>query len=177
MIQLRRGDLFATKNPMAIGAAINFIQKINSSDNKSFFSHAGIIDSENGDTFEALWTVKNSNISNYKNNRIIIARMNVPEEVIDDCLNNLKKEYNGKFYPLWRLPFHIIPPLAKYISWRGKWVVCSELVAKYEYCCGMRHNQYLGTSPDMLVDEWSKWKNFEIIFDGELNDQILSNKN
>jgi len=90
-------------------------------------------------------------------------------------------QHEGHIYPGWRLALHIIPPLAKYTSWGGKFAVCSELVAKYLYLVhketGLtdyygykwpRHSQFTGCNPDMLADEWHRWEGYAIVFEGTL---------
>jgi hypothetical protein len=47
-------------------------------------------------------------------------------------------------------------------------VVCSELVAEFEYLCGLRHKQFLGTTPDLLADEWRRWQGWKIVGEGKL---------
>jgi len=174
-IELRTGDLFGTRNPMALGRGINTVQKVWSKDNKSVYSHSGLIENSKGVTYEALWTIKQSHLTNYLGKRVIIARAlkdmlgcEITQETCQQALIEIKQRHHKQWYPWWRIPLHIIPPLAKYVSWFGKKVVCSELVAEFEYLIGVRHSQYTGTNPDMLADEWRKWKDFAIIGEGEL---------
>ena len=71
---LRAGDIFLTRNPMLLGRAINLIQKFTSKDNKSRYSHAGVLLTSNGTTFEALWTNKKQNLFEaYFDKEILIA--------------------------------------------------------------------------------------------------------
>jgi len=164
---IKVGDVFATKNPMVLGRVINFIQAIWAKDSKSTYSHAGIITDQNGGTFESLWTIKRSNLAGYRGEKVIIARWGNGK--FQDKVAKLQKlmwEYGGQWYPMWRLPMHLIPPLAKISIIKRP--VCSELVAKYLYLLGARHGQWAGTNPDTLVDEWRKWRDFEIIFEGVL---------
>ena len=168
-IKLKPGDVFGTRNPMALGRAINGIQYFWSKDGESTYSHSGIIESVLGDTYEALWTIKKSNIDKYCNKQIIIARYPSldPNDILL-AMRDLKKRHDKQWYPAWRLPLHIIPPLAKFLSWKGKWVVCSELVAEYEHLLGLRHDQYVGTTPDILADEWRRWQGWEVVGEGML---------
>lgn len=168
--QLQAGDVFGTRNPMALGRAINVIQRLWSHDNEAKYSHSGIILNSKGDTFESLWTIKKQNIWNeYVGKEIIIARpLGVDPRVIDKVLKGLIAKHEGQWYPVWRLPLHILPPLAK-IMWLNR-PVCSELTAKYEWGIGIRHGQWAGTNPDTLADEWRRWKNIKIVWEGELCD-------
>jgi len=173
MINVKLGDFFTTKNPMALGIAINAVQKVWSRDNRSEYSHAGIITSDLGDTLEALWTVKNQNLFEaYAGENVLVARYTghpwTLEFKAETAIYKLRKKHEGQVYPIWRLPFQLIPPLAKYLTWRGKFCVCSELVAEYLHMIGARHDQFMGTNPDTLADEWHRWKDFEIIHEGIL---------
>jgi len=166
--QLQPGDVFGTRNPMALGRAINFLQKIWSRDSESKYSHSGIILDEEGTTFEALWTIKKQNLFEaYGGKEVIIARYTKGTDTIiktelDFCLSC----HEGQWYPIWRLPLHIFPPLAKIMLFHHP--VCSELVAEFLCEIGARHCQWASTNPDTLADEWRRWKNFEIIWEGEL---------
>jgi hypothetical protein len=169
MIQL--GDVFATENPMALGKAINAVQTFTSKDNASRYSHTGVLTSPFGDALEVLWTVKSTNIfEKYAGKQIVVARPEGEQVQKEGAIKHLKNDYLGRVYPLWRLPLFIYPPLAKTLTFKGKFLVCSEFTAKYEYLIGARHGYYTGTNPDMLVDEWQKWRNFEIIFAGPVED-------
>ena len=72
---LSPGDEFATKNPMALGCAINVLQAAWSTDNESAYTHAGIIMDPQGTTLESLWTVKSQNIwEAYRGEKVLIVR-------------------------------------------------------------------------------------------------------
>jgi len=167
--KLQAGDVFGTRNPMALGTIINAMQRFNSSDGEARYSHSGIVQNELGLTLEALWTVAEANIfQKYGGKQVIIARPRTTPQNVEIALSVLKDTYMGRWYPLWRLPFHVIPPVAKYLTAGGRWLVCSELVARYEFMLSLRHGQFTGTSPDTLADEWHHWKEFDVIFEGIL---------
>ena len=68
--------------------------------------------------------------------------------------------------PSWSYLYrHMIPPLAKYISYSGRFLVCSELTAKYENFIGMRQGPFTGVNPDDLGDGWRTDKNYIIVHD------------
>lgn len=168
-LNLKPGDFFGTRNPMALGRGINALQYVWSSDGESTYSHSGIIETGQGDTYEALWTIKASRLEEYEGQQIIIARFkSLDVSDFRDAMVELKSKHNGQIYPAWRLLFHMFGPLSKWASWRGKWVVCSELVAELEYLLGLRHSQFLGTNPDKLADEWQHWQGWEIVGEGVL---------
>lgn len=166
-IDIRQGDMFATRNPMYLGRWINAIQRFWSRDNQSHYSHAGIILDSDGTTFEALWKIQVSDLSRYRGQKVIIARVNdMDAGKIGSVIKGLIARHAGKRYPLWRLLMHLFPPLAKISVFALP--VCSELVAKYLYEIGVRHGQWAGTNPDTLSDEWVRWRWFEVLGEGQL---------
>ena len=175
MLPLKAGDLFATANPSAVlGRGISAIQKWNSRDNESTYTHAGIITTSGGDIIESLWRVEIGDLYQRCMGRsLIVARYTELEESNWNRTFVMLLEHVGKRYPWWRLPLHIVPPLAKYLSFTGM-PVCSELVAKAEHYMGARHRWWTGTCPDTLVDEWRRWRGFEIVFEGEINDAFYN---
>jgi hypothetical protein len=179
MMHLKTGDVFCVHGNMGfVSAGIRCAERFWSKDNEATYGHAGIITDPMGNTLEALWTVKESNINKYKGTRLIIARplytnsyKKITESQKKLSITAVKSKHHGQFYPLHRLAFHLVPPLAKYAH-LGSRVVCSELVAKYLYLIGARHAVYSGTNPDTLADEWRRWKQFEIIAEGILDESF-----
>jgi len=169
MIDLKHCDFFATANPSAVlGCGISAVQKWNSRDNQSLYTHAGIIINPEGDMIESLWKVEVNNLfERYTGRQVVIARYTELEERRWEKAFLMLLDHVGDIYPWWRLPLHVVPPLAKYLSFTGM-PVCSELVAKTEYYVGARHRWWAGTCPDTLSDEWHRWRNFEIVFEGVL---------
>jgi hypothetical protein len=167
------GDEFATKNPMALGMAINFVQKAKSVDNASEYTHTGIITDAYGATLEALWTIKSQNLWNaYKGEKALVVRnvgMTRPLYIAGFCKI---REHLGQWYPAPRILLHLIGA-AKWIHWDR--IVCSELTAKFEAGCaeylvpdrasGFMRNWY-GVNPDNLVDRWKISRYYETVFEG-----------
>ena len=177
-LELKPGDLFGTRNPMALGCVISALQWLWSHDGESTYTHSGIIVSAKGETYEALWKVGYGTLTNYVGDRIIIARHTpLSVETFYEAFLRLKARHDGQWYPLWRLGLNILPPLAKFLTWRrGSYVVCSELVAELEFLLGFRHAQFTGTNPDTLADEWRRWKEWDVLGEGVLgfeNDQFF----
>jgi len=169
IIEFQVGDVFATRNPMALGAVIRGIERLWSRDSAANYSHSGIITSVNGDTFEALWTYAEQNIHvNYGDNKVLVARYTGTPRIgklhPHTAIARLRREYKGRMYPFWRLALHMIPPLAKINAFNRP--VCSELVAMYLHMIGARPFPWPSTNPDTLVDEWRMWRDFEIVFEG-----------
>lgn len=175
---LRPGDEFATKNPMALGPVINFVQGIKAVDNESTYTHTGIIrevrdQGKTPITVESLWTVKSQNLwEAYRGCRVLVVRnINMQPPVYVAGMGKIK-EHLGQWYPVPRLLLHFIG-LAKWIHWDR--VVCSELTAKFECGCaeflgedrtgGFMRNHY-GVNPDNLVDRWKISRYFDIVFEG-----------
>ncbi len=169
-IEIIRGDLFATRNPMLLGRGINLFQRIWSHDNKSEYSHTGFLRDSAGTTFESNWHIESQNLFKaYKGKNVLIARnIKMTPEAYKNGWDAVK-HLEGKLYPVWRLAFHIIPVFAKYINIFKK-PVCSELDAWFLYAGGLRHSQYMGTNVDTLVDEWKNYSNYRIIYMGVLPD-------
>ncbi len=170
--RLQAGDVFCVTTAGPLSIVIRAIERFCSEDDKAEFGHTGIITGEHGATFEALTRARHSNIDRYKGKPVLVAR---PMRSIDravimrakkiKAIEQLANEYEGKWYPIWRLILHMVPPLAKYISYGGKFLVCSELTAKYENLIGTRQGPYTGVNPDDLGDGWRSDKNYIIIHD------------
>jgi hypothetical protein len=172
---LQPGDEFATKNPMALGMAINTVQKAHAVDNESVYTHTGIIAAADGTTIEALWTVKRQNLwEAYEGERILIVRnINMDPDVYAAGFKKIEPHL-GQWYPVHRLVLHFLR-VAKWIHWDK--VVCSELTAKFEVGCAeylgddktsgfMR--TYYGVNPDNLVDRWMISRYYDIVFEGKI---------
>ncbi|MDX9820633.1 MAG: hypothetical protein RBT20_01765 [Syntrophales bacterium] len=172
---LQAGDEFATRNPMALGSVINFVQRAKSVDNASEFTHAGMIVGGDGNTLEALWTVKNQNLwEAYRGERVLIVRnINMTPEVYAAGYGKIERHI-GQWYPVHRLLLHLLH-LAKWVHWDR--LVCSELVAKFETGCaeclgldkasGFMRNYY-GVNPDDLADRWRESRYYQVVFEGVL---------
>jgi len=160
----QQGDIFVTANPSAwLGRAINTIQRINSSDNSSTYTHAGIIISPLGTTYESLWTIRRGHISKYSGHRILIGRhKHMTKGVYQNCWNAVRR-HEGQRYPWWRLILHLYRPLAKYIS-NGKHPVCSELVAKFLVPTGSIV-YWRGKCPDDIADMIHKWRDWKVLLE------------
>lgn len=173
-ITLEPGMIFCTRNPMALGRAINFIQKFWSRDNQSEYSHAGIIKDSYGETFESLWTIRFSDLSRYIGNKILIGKLvGVRPEDIHDSLMQVIRDHCGEVYPFWRLGFHLFPPIAKYIS-SGAFPVCSELMFKFVKLAGIvRIGRWQGRNPDDAADFIHYDDACDVVFEGILEEGML----
>jgi hypothetical protein len=163
-IILRPGDIFCTENPMAIGRAINAVQAFWDPDGESKYSHSGIIISETGETSEALWTIKKSNIDQYAGKPIIIGRhRDMTLKLFRQAYGRIESQ-EGAWYPLWRLPLHLFPPLAKYICFTSM-PVCSEWTSKFLQAAGIFHD-WSGKTPDYLADMIIRWRWWDVVYEG-----------
>lgn len=167
-IVLKPGDIFCTKNPMWLGRAITFVEKLHASDNQAEYSHSGIIYAEDSTTFEALWTNKKQNLFEaYKGKKVLIGRHNDMTKIRFMRGWNKVKKHEGKWYAGHRLFFFFIPFVAKYINLGLG--VCSELTAKFIAGSGIYKDFYWkGKNPDHIADMIHKWKDWEVVFEGEL---------
>lgn len=171
-IIIKEGDVFCTNDPRpGLSTCINFLQKLWDVDNRSSYSHAGIITDVGGNTFEALWTVKRQNIFiDYKDKDVLIGRVvDMDSSKFDTGMRKVLK-YEGNIYPFYRLFLHMLPPLAKYVS-TGRYLVCSELVGKFlKYSgAGKGHlTYYKGLNPNSISDMIRKWDVWEVVFEGRI---------
>ena len=172
MTDLQPGDVFATLNPRLVGRMIRAVTQWWSKDGQSEFGHAGIIVNANGTTIEALWHTQYNHLDKYIGKNIIIARpthtlagKEISPDMHEAALAQIVKDHLQQHYPWWRIPFHLIPPLARLWA-SGNHLVCSELVAKYLCLIGARGNVYVGINPDDLADNWTYWRNFEVLYKG-----------
>lgn len=166
--ELQTGDVFVVNSESIIAGLINSVSGFNSTDGESTYNHAGVIVTDGGVTFEALRVLDYSTLKSYLGQQILIARPDATYTNQILAMETLAAAHRGQKYPWWRIALHIYPPFARMFSYKGKWVVCSELVAKYEYLLGLRGEEYTGVTPDKLSEEWKHWKDFEIVFEGTL---------
>lgn len=168
-IELQPGDLFCSRNPMALGRAICGVEKWYSVDNRAEYSHTGIITNAQGMTLEALWTVKAQNIfTAYKGTKVLICRHELMDSESYWKGYNAVRKHIGQVYPFWRLIFALYPPAAKYINFLDR-LVCSELVGKFYSIAGIPGWEYYhGLTPDNLADRGRRWEGFSIVYEGEI---------
>lgn len=173
-INLLPGDVFCTSgNMLVVSALIRLAERITSKDDAAHYGHSGIISSVLSETIDTGWTVRKGSLHEFAGSPMLIARPTHrmgTSEPIDmatkrAALTAISATDLGRWYPVWRLPMHLAPPLAKYLG-TGNNLVCSERTAKYLQMIGARPWPYTGVNPDTLADEWSTWRNFEIIFEG-----------
>lgn len=170
--ELQAGDVFCVDSAGPLSSVIKAIERFNSKDNAADYGHAGIIIDPHGGTFEALATLRYGDISRYAGRRVLIARpmRSTSQGYItlskkQAQINQIIRDHRGQIYPAWRLLFHLVPPLAKYLSF-GSYLVCSELVAKYLNLIDARTGPCSGINPDDLADKWIDSSRFKIIFSG-----------
>ena len=166
MTELKPGDVFCSQNPMMLGRMINAVQKFHSKDNKSEYSHSGVILDSSGTTFEALWTNRKQNLFEaYKGKKVLIGRhVDMVPAIFAVGWVGVKK-HEGKRYAWHRLPLFFIPFVAKYAN--AGLCVCSELTMKFLCHCRLAP-AWKGWTPDDVADMIIKWREYETIFEGEL---------
>lgn len=171
-MELKTGDIFLSANSWIIGRAILAVEKFWSTDDSAQYGHGGLIISPQGDTFEALWRTKQNHLDFYLGRKVMIVRpeltmsqTEIPSGAKVTALEELMLMHAGDVYPVHRLILHLLPPLAKIFS-SGRFVVCTELVAKYLSRIGCRHNNWEGATPDMLADECRNYRNYRVIYEG-----------
>lgn len=165
MEKLKAGDCFCTRNPMMLGRAINVVQKFHAKDNKSQYSHAGImIDPEV--SFEALYTNRRQDFFNaYAGRQVLIGRHKYMTANIFQKGWRGVKHHEGQLYAGHRLFLFFIPLMSKYLS-LGL-AVCSEMTMKFLCKAGLT-DAWKGWNPDDVADMIHRWRDWEIIFEGKL---------
>lgn len=197
-MKLRNGDIFVSAFPTAgIGTMIKGIQSMWAIDKDANYSHAGILSVDGWgfvNTIESLWTVKSQQFwPAYNGAKVMIGRpintgqdisldimggsthpvfKSITKEKIQNTIGLMVVQEMGKKYPWWRLGLHIIPPLARRISYKGKFKVCSELVAYY---CNQLEikgfENYMGINPDDIASRIRYWDAFTIIAEGVVSNE------
>jgi len=164
--ELRCGDEFAVCTDRFFGRLINIRQRLQAADREATYNHCGIIKNAAGDTFESRRRIDNYNLFKmYAGRKIIIMRPNVPQETLAGAIAQLEEKFKGRVYPWWRIVLHILSPaLARDISLSGI-PVCSELQGFQRFLIGVRHKYYMGSTPDLLVDEARHWREYSLPYE------------
>ncbi|MDX9894349.1 MAG: hypothetical protein RBS34_02820 [Desulfofustis sp.] len=172
-IELRAGDLFCVRSAGLLSFAILAVERFNAKDDRAEFGHSGVIVDALGSTFEALATLRYGSLDRYRGKHVLIARpvlkvSRSPVQRYDRqaAINRVIREHQGQIYPFWRIPLHLVPPASKYLSVAGRWLVCSEVVAKTESYMGVLSGPYAGRNPDDLADRWRLSWTHQVLFDG-----------
>jgi hypothetical protein len=162
-IELMPGDFFCTKNPMALGKAIRFMETFWKG-HKAVYSHSGIITDRDGTSLEALWTIRGNSIDAYDGEEVIIGRWTgMTPEALQRGYEAIAEEIH-EGYPFWRL--FLFPALAKWVS-SGNFTVCSELVCKFLQGAGFSMvERWQGMNPDDVADIIDKYRDITKIYEG-----------
>ena len=162
-VTYRPGDIFLCNRGGFMSKCIISHNKFWSLDGDAKYSHAGIITGYDGETFESRWRMGRYNMSDFEGTPLLTARHKLMNEKLFKYGMNQIRKHEGTTYPVWRIPLHIIPPLARKFS-TGKYLVCSETVSKFLWGCSLlQEDQYKGWSPDNLDDMVHHWRFWEII--------------
>jgi hypothetical protein len=165
-MELKPGDIFFKSGGTLLDSVINFFQSLWSGDNRSVFTHTGVVLDCSGNTFETSeWRTGSYNLSASQGRKTVVAifrhGMMGYTPAIRGCV---AVDYlNGWIYPYWRLPLFALG-LAKFIHGRNR--VCSELVAAFLNATGMRSRPAWGVSVDQLIDEIHGAPGWELIYLG-----------
>jgi len=167
MIELKPGDVFASRNPQSLGKLINFVQKLRAKDNASEYGHTGIIVNMAGQTVEAVFSITSQNLfRDYKGSKVLIARpVSMTPEAYRQGFDAIKCHI-GRTYPYYRLLWHALG-IAKGLHFFST-PVCSELTTKFLISAGIKclsGQNWWGINPDDLVDEWRISDHFDVIFE------------
>lgn len=179
LIELYPGDVFCSRlmpdhndgiikrtGTRILNSSILLFQKIWSTDGEARYCHAGIILNKDGDTLEALGTVRRQNIfQDYDNAALLIGRHIKMNRYAFIRGYKAIAPHEGEIYPAWRLLLHMVPPLARFIHPLGK-PVCSEYQGKFLNGCGFPgFEHYMGLTPDTTADRIIKWREFLVVYE------------
>ena len=159
---MKPGDIFVVQSPSFVSKAIMAVTEFWSLDGNSQYSHAGIITSESGDTFESRFRIGPGHISAYNGLPMMIGRHRLMSDSRFNRAFSKIKHLGGHRYPVWRIAFHLIPPIARCIS-TGEFLVCSELAMRFLYESNLVET-YKGWNPDNLADMMEHYKLWDITF-------------
>ena len=180
-IELRPGDMFCARGTGIFSAGIRAAERWWSRDNEATYGHTGIILDSEGTVLDTLWKVERTSLARYAGQQILIARPThtiygtpISTATMANALESIVRTDMGRWYPIHRLLLHLIhPPLAKHIA-TGRHLVCSERGAKLLSMVAARELPYTGATPDILADEWRRWRNFMVLFEGALPTNMIS---
>ena len=162
-MNLLPGDIFLTNQGGFMSKAIVKVNQFWSLDGEAKYSHSGIIIGYGGETFESRWKIGRYNMSDFDGIPTLVARNRL---MTADRFERGAEQvmcYEGGTYPWWRIPLHLIPPIARHNS-TGRYLVCSEIVSKFLFYADLLGgDQYKGWTPDNLNDMVVHWKAWEII--------------
>ena len=169
-IEVRQGDIFASRSMNWLGKSIRWFQRFKSTDREAEYNHVGIIIDDKGTTYEALKKIKRQNLFKaYKGEKVLIVRYSeMTPEVFQKGFDSVKGDEN-EIYPWYRLILHAFGG-SRRIHFTGN-KVCSEVVGCFQYYSGMvtlAGKNYYGLTPDNHVDEWRISRHASIVFEGVL---------
>jgi hypothetical protein len=164
---IQRGDIFCTINPMLLGKMISASEKFWSKDGRAEYSHSGIM-LDCSYTFEALWTVKSQPLKTaYRGDKVLVARPKVEYGIINSSIGKIVRKYGGDWYPFFRLPLFLLPPVARMVHFSRK-SVCSEITAEYLNLIKIIDYSWYGQNPDDIADIAKRYSGMEIVYEGKL---------
>ena len=157
------GDIFCTCAPNFASRMIVKATAWWSIDCRAEYSHAGVITSADGETFESrLGGVGKYNISDFAGMPLLVGRhKDMTPERYERAMTPIIEKYDGRAYPWWRIPLHLIPPIARRVG-KGDYFVCSEVVTKLLRDSGL-YPFARGWNPDNLADMIVYWRGWSII--------------
>ncbi len=167
-MELNQGDVFVVEAGSLLGRMICGVERFRDSTGDPRYPHAGIITSGYGETYEALWTVRNGDLSAYAGCRILIARYKKMTTARFEAAYAEVLKHKGQWYPALRLPLFYLG-LARSVY--GVKDVCSELQAEFLHVpCHQdgidEFDRWHGYDPAMTADIFERWQAFDIVFKG-----------
>lgn len=166
--RLRPGDIMLFAGRSFRSQIINFFQSLFARDWKSKYNHAALVASEDGDIFHATrWRIKYTSLRHrYRRSRVIIFRWRgMTHKRFRQGFAEIAA-MEGRPFAFWRQLLHAVR-----LGWLfyGKYMVCSELVARFLQAAGARQDHWAGVNVRDLYDELVDHpEQYDVIYQGPL---------
>ena len=146
------GDLLLTHYPSILAESIEAVQYLQGYADTDEWTHAGVITSKKGDLIEALETVRESNIDEYRGVKVMVCRYDPMTPADSERAYEVLKSRLGEVYPVLAIAEMAIEPKVR--EWlHGHGLVCSELAADaYHAALPISFfKEFRGKTPAMLA--------------------------
>lgn len=167
---LKPGDIILFAGRSFRAKVINFFQSLFAKSGRSIYNHAALVTSAEGDILHATrWRIKHTSLrKRYRRSQVMILRW---RHLTLDRLRRGMAEVGpmlGRPFAFWRQLLHAVR-----LGWLfyGKYVVCSELVAKFLSAAGARARHWAGTNVNDLYEEFTgNPSHYQVVYQGRLMD-------
>lgn len=167
---LRPGDIILFAGRSFRAKLVNFFQSLYAKRGVSSYNHAAVVASGDGDILHATrWRIKHTSLKRrYRNSQVMVVRWRgMTPERFHSGLTEVKAML-GRPFAFWRQLLHAIRLGGLFYS---KYVVCSELVAKFLIAAGAWPRHWAGVNVNDLYEEFMENSTqYQVVFQGRLKD-------